>query len=108
MLNPTTTTHNGMRHTLAEEPKHSEHVAISDGHKLRFHLRAIGDQLDKILAISLASQALYTESGRISSEFHLLELIEHLASDAYAFNEANDMLDNLEKRLENSLGRGHE
>ena len=77
-------------------------------HGLRLNLSTLGDQLDKILAVTLASQALYTESGRISSEFHLLELIEHLASDAYAFNEANDMLDNLEKHLENSLGRGHE
>lgn len=68
--------------------------------RLRLNLRTLGDQLDKILAVSLASQALYTESGRTSPEFHLLEVIETLASDASAFYQANDILDSLAKRRE--------
>lgn len=69
-------------------------------HGLRLNLSKLSDQLDKILAVTLASQALYTESGRTSTEFHLLELIETLASDASAFYRANDILDSLAKRCE--------
>lgn len=69
-------------------------------HGLRLNLSTLGDQLDKILAVTLASQALYTESGRTSTEFHLLQLIETLASDASAFYRASDILDSLEKRRE--------